>query len=104
MATATITSTWANENHDVKARVNYVSVESEISRPEDMAKPSGLGDFLPSSRYMTFHNARGKESSFEIDKNGFQFYTLPDKERDVSTDEKIKEEFYPEIEEVIKKV
>lgn len=52
---------------------------------------------------MTFHNARGKEDSFELDKNGFEIVTLPDKERDISTDDRIKDEFYPEVEEIIKK-
>lgn len=52
---------------------------------------------------MTFHNARGKEDSFKLDRNGFEIVTLPEKERDVTTDDKIKEEFMPEVIDVIKK-
>lgn len=52
---------------------------------------------------MTFHNARGKEDSFKLDRNGFEIVTLPEKERDVTTDDKIKEEFMPEVMDVIKK-
>lgn len=52
---------------------------------------------------VTFHNARGKEDSFKLDRNGFEIVTLPNKERDVSNDDKIKEEFMPEVIDVIKK-
>lgn len=52
---------------------------------------------------MTFHNARGKEDSFKLDRNGFEIVTLPEKERDVTTDDKIKEDFMPEVMDVIKK-
>lgn len=52
---------------------------------------------------MTIQNARGKEGSFKLDKNGFEIVTLPERERDVSTDEKIKEDFMPEVVDVIKK-
>lgn len=51
---------------------------------------------------MTFHNARGKEDAFKLDTNGFEIVTLPERERDISTDEKIKEEFMPEVVDVIK--
>lgn len=52
---------------------------------------------------VTFHNARGKEDSFKLDKNGFEIVTLQEKERDVSNDDKIKEEFMPEVIDIIKK-
>lgn len=52
---------------------------------------------------MTFHNARGKEDSFKLDRNGFEIVTLQEKERDVSNDDKIKEEFMPEVIDIIKK-
>lgn len=52
---------------------------------------------------MTFHNARGKEDSFKLDRNGFEIVTLPEKERDVSNDDRIKEEFMPEVIDIIKK-
>lgn len=52
---------------------------------------------------MTFQNARGKEDSFKLDRNGFEIVTLPERERDISTDEKIKQDFMPEVVDVIKK-
>lgn len=52
---------------------------------------------------MTFHNARGKEDSFRLDTNGFEIVTLPERERDVSTDDRIKEDFMPEVIDVVKK-
>lgn len=52
---------------------------------------------------VTFHNARGKEDSFKLDKNGFEIVTLPERERDISTDDRIKEDFLPEVIDLIKK-
>lgn len=52
---------------------------------------------------MTFRNARGKEDSFKLDTNGFEIVTLPERERDISTDDRIKEDFLPEVIDVIKK-
>ncbi|KAL2281633.1 hypothetical protein FJTKL_11521 [Diaporthe vaccinii] len=71
--------------------------------PDDMPAPKKFGEFIESSRYMTFHNARGKEDSFKLDRNGFEIVTLPEKERDITTDDKIKEDFMPEVTDVIKK-
>lgn len=51
---------------------------------------------------MTFHNARGKEGSFKLDTNGFEIVTLPEREWDVSTDDRIKEDFLPEVIDVVK--
>ncbi|KAJ4416977.1 hypothetical protein N0V82_006426 [Gnomoniopsis sp. IMI 355080] len=105
MATSALTSTWASENRDVKARVNYLPVDGKmIYTEEDLPKPKHFGDWLPSSRYMTFHNARGMEKVFQLDVNGFEFYRLPDKERDFSSDEWLKAEFYSEMEQILLKV
>lgn len=52
---------------------------------------------------MTFHNGRGKEYSFKLDRTGFEIVTLQEKERDVSKDDKIEEEFMPEVIDIIKK-
>ncbi|KAI3390228.1 hypothetical protein diail_11843, partial [Diaporthe ilicicola] len=103
MATEVCTSTYVNDHHDVKALVNYLPVERKEFGPDDLPVPKKFGDFIESSRHMTFHNARGKEESFELDRNGFEIVKLPEKERDISSDDKIKEEFYPEVVEIIKK-
>lgn len=97
-------STWANPHHDVRAVVNYFPTEKKDYQVDEVKPPAKNGDVVPSSRYMTFYNARGKEDQFQLDRNGFQFHTLEDKERDVSTDEVIKAEFYPEVKEIIQKM
>lgn len=103
MAAEVCTSTYVNDHHDVRALVNYLPLDKMDFGPDDMPAPKKFGEFIESSRYMTFHNARGKEDSFKLDRNGFEIVTLPEKERDVTTDDKIKEDFMPEVMDVIKK-
>lgn len=52
---------------------------------------------------VTFHNARGKEDSFKLDTNGFGIVTLAERERDISTDDRIKEDFLPEVMDVTRR-
>ncbi|KAG8167019.1 hypothetical protein KVR01_002708 [Diaporthe batatas] len=95
MATEVCTSTYLNDRHDVKALVNYLPLDKMDFGPDDMPAPKKFGDFIESSR--------GKEDSFKLDRNGFEIVTLPERERDVSTDDKITEDFMPEIIDIIKK-
>lgn len=53
---------------------------------------------------VTVHDARGREAEFGLDKSGFQFVTWPSVEKDFADDEAIKEKYYPEIEEILRKV
>lgn len=90
------TSTWVNDHHDVRALVNYFPREEMEYDMEALPAPA-LGGFLPSSRQVTIYNARGKENAFKLDRNGFEFFTLPFKERNASTDEEITGNYYTEL-------
>lgn len=104
VANASHGSKWLNENHDVRALVNYFPDENRVYDDKSWPSPAKFGEWHTSSRFMTFHNARGNEDAFSLEKNGFEFFTLPVKERDVSDDEKIREEYLPEVAEVVKKL
>lgn len=103
-AKAPAISTWVNDNHDVRAPVNYAPTEGKAFDSKALPPPTKYGEVVESSRMMTFYNARGKEDTFKLDVNGFEIHKLPPKERDISTDEKIVEEYYPETEELLKKL
>lgn len=57
---------------------------------------------LHSGRMMTVTNISGRESDFQIDRNGFEIVALPPMLRDMTTDALIESRFYPELESVIK--
>ncbi|KAI0632423.1 hypothetical protein C8Q77DRAFT_1125635 [Trametes polyzona] len=50
------------------------------------------------------HDARGKEAEFTLDKNGFQFIKWPSVEHTFDDETRIKEAYYPEVEELLKQV
>lgn len=52
---------------------------------------------------MTVTNISGRESDFQIDRNGFEIVALPPMLRDMTTDALIESRFYPELESVIKR-
>ncbi|PVH96920.1 hypothetical protein DM02DRAFT_598370 [Periconia macrospinosa] len=52
---------------------------------------------------VTVHDVRGREDQFTLDKNGFQFYKHESSEKDFLDEEKIKEGYYRETEELLKK-
>lgn len=49
------------------------------------------------------HDARGRESEFSLDKNGFQFVKHDSQEKEFTDEERIKEVYYKEVEELLKK-
>ncbi|TFK51073.1 hypothetical protein OE88DRAFT_1681015 [Heliocybe sulcata] len=55
-------------------------------------------------RAVEIENVRGKEREYTLDKNGFQFYKVPSKHEDFTDDDAIREEYYPESVELIKKL
>lgn len=96
-------STWLNDNHDVKLPINYVTSERKVFTDANLPV-CAYGEYVDTARMMTVRNARGKEDSFTLDRNGFEIHTLSAKNLDVSTDEKIVEDYYPQMEEFLKKV
>jgi len=55
------------------------------------------------SRAVVIHDARGKEDDLGLDVSGFQFINYPSAEKDFTDEEKIKTEYYAEVEEILKK-
>jgi hypothetical protein len=51
---------------------------------------------------VTVHDIRGETDKYTLDQQGFQIYTFPSAEKDFADDEKIKAEYYPEVESLLK--
>jgi hypothetical protein len=66
-----------------------------VGKPETYDRPAVT---LP----VTIHDVSGHELEYTLDKNGFQFYYHESKEKDFVDDEKIKAEYYPEVEQLLK--
>ncbi|KAK3061385.1 hypothetical protein LTS18_006368 [Coniosporium uncinatum] len=72
--------------HHVQTTLNY------YKDPKDDAIP------------VTITDVSGSEDEYTLDGNGFQVFQRASKERDFVDDEKIKTEYYPEIEKLLKDV
>jgi len=88
---------------DVLADINYFPATGKAIETSSW-KPRYLGVGDEYTREMTIHNVRGIEWKFNLDKNGFRFVKLPEKHRNIDNDEAIKEEYYPELEKLIKEM
>ncbi|KAF9885586.1 hypothetical protein FE257_012792 [Aspergillus nanangensis] len=49
------------------------------------------------------HNIRGQEPHFSTDTSGFATYTSPSKKKEFADDAQIRDEYYPEVEELLRK-
>ncbi|KAI0359276.1 hypothetical protein OH77DRAFT_1434553 [Trametes cingulata] len=96
--------------HDVPTTFNYyLATDGGAEAPYQYAlldppagKPaSNIGE---DEHQVVVHDARGRESEFTLDTTGFQFVTWPTKVNDFYNDERIRAEYYPEVEELLKKV
>ena len=88
---------------DVLADINYFPATGKAIETSSW-KPRYLGAGDEYTRKMGIHNVRGIEWKFDLDKNGFRFVKLPEKHRNIDSDEIIKEEYYPELEKLIKEM
>ena len=68
-----------------------------IDRPETFARPA-------ETVTKTVHNIRGQEDQYSLDKTGFQAVKHVSQEKDFLDEERIRNVYYPEIEELMKKV
>jgi hypothetical protein len=87
----------AVQSHDVKADIHYFPATPDTITTSAW-KPRHLGSSDGHTRNMKIHNVRGLEDNFDLDHNGFQFVTLPEKERKTDDDQIIVREYYPELE------
>lgn len=84
-------------SHNVKADINYFPATPNTITTSAW-KPRHLGSSDAHTRNMNIHNVRGLEDNFNLDHNGFQFVTLPEKERKTDDDGTIVREYYTELE------
>src|SRR4051812_16289967 len=88
---------------DVLADINYFPATGKAIKTSSWKRRYlGVGDKY--TRTMTIHNIRGIEWKFDLDRNGFRFVKLPEKHRNTDNDEAIKEEYYPELEKLVKEM
>ena len=90
-------------SHDVIADFNYYKdpgdgsppAPSFVGRPETYERPA-------ETRAMLVRNIRREEDRYSLDGTGFQVYKHVSRETAFVDDEKIKREYYPEVEEILK--
>jgi hypothetical protein len=90
---------------DVVAHINYFPATG-IPIPKSAWKTPFLDDHNEHTRSMLIRDVRTSGRTFDLDTNGFTFVTLPWKDRVTreSTDDEVKREYYPEVEELVKKL
>jgi hypothetical protein len=96
-------STPAKDTHDVVTTLHYYLDPKDGSEPAPtyVGKPETY--FRPAdSRTVTIHNLRGRESEPHLDTTGFQFIKHESKEKDFTDEDKIKSQYYNEVEELLK--
>lgn len=89
--------------HDVHTTLNYHKpnpdgtppAPSYVGKPETYQRPTEPVD-------VTVHDIRGEADKYTLDGAGFQLYNFPSTEKDFLDDEKIKAEYYPETERLLK--
>jgi hypothetical protein len=91
------------KSQDVDTVLHYFKPNADGSPPNPtyVDKPETFYR-EPDSHDVTVRDVRGKEDQYALDANGFQFYKHVSKEKDFLDDEKIKAEYYPEIERLLK--
>jgi len=68
---------------------------SYVGRPETYERPVETAN-------VTITDVSGNEDKYSLDGNGFQIYPHVSEEKDFLDDEKIKREYYPETEQLLK--
>ena len=92
----------------VEAVLNFYKAPADDSKPFNYVEKPPEGE--PQRNYgdqdypVTVHDIRGQESSFNIDENAFATaITTESAEKEFTSDESIKKNYYPEVEELILK-
>lgn len=98
-----ISSSTHEKPHDVHTTLNFVKIMPDgshlapnyVGRPETYDKPV---EALP----VTIHDVSGRELEYTLDGYGFQFYYHDSQTKNFDDDDKIKNEYYPETEQLLK--
>ena len=89
--------------HHVQTTLNFLKENEDgsppspnyVDKPESYDKPIVT---IPA----TIHDVAGHELDYTLDSHGFQFYYHESTEKAFLDDEKIKQEYYPETEQLLK--
>lgn len=99
------------EPSTVSTTLNYFVPPVDGSRPFqrifgfNVVVGEPMRNWTQASHAVEIENLRGKESSVSLDANGFQFLSgVQPKHTKFTDNEEIKKEYYPESEELLKKV
>lgn len=90
---------------DVQTVLNYHKPNADGSPPHPsyIDRPETF-DREFESHPVTVKDVRGRENEYTLDSNGFQFYRHPSVEKDFVVDEDIKDQYYREVEQLLKDV
>lgn len=88
---------------DVQTVLNYHKPNEDgspphptyVDRPKTYDRPF-------ESHPTTVKDVRGRENEYSLDSNGFQFYRHPSVEKGFVDDEQIKDQYYKEVEQLLK--
>ncbi|KAI0647770.1 hypothetical protein C8Q79DRAFT_924869 [Trametes meyenii] len=101
-----MTSTAVLAPHDVQTTLNYYTpIGDEAPYQYIVDTPAGRepNNLGVDTRSVVVRDARGRESEFTLDSSGFQFLKSSSAERAFDDEERIKAQYYPEVEELLKK-
>jgi hypothetical protein len=89
--------------HHVQTTLNFLKEKEDGSPPDPsiIGKPETY-DKPVTTIPATIHDISGHELDYTLDGNGFQLYYHESQEKDFLDDEKIKREYYPETEQLLK--
>jgi ferredoxin len=93
----------AEKPHHVQTTLNFLKENEDGSPPE----PTYVDRLETYDRPVTtlpatIHDISGHELDYTLDGHGFQLYYHESQEKDFQDDEKIKREYYPETEQLLK--
>ncbi|KFZ03311.1 hypothetical protein V502_11055 [Pseudogymnoascus sp. VKM F-4520 (FW-2644)] len=91
--------------HDVATELNYYRdpgdgtppVPYYVGQPNTYERPT-------TAQKVVIHDVTGDEDKYTLDSHGFQFTKHESKEKEFLDDDKIKAEYYPEVEQLLKDV
>ncbi|KAI0662216.1 hypothetical protein C8Q70DRAFT_909721 [Cubamyces menziesii] len=93
--------------HDVPTTLNYYAPtdeEAPYQYVQDPPEGKAWSNIGTDPHPVLVHDARGHEEDFSLDQNGFQYVKWPSVEKEFDDEERIKAQYYPEVEEILKKV
>ena len=80
---------------DCSVQHSTPSTHVRYSKPETYVRPHV-------AQQVTVHDISGEEDRYTLDSHGFQIFSHESVEKDFQDDDKIKAEYYPETEQLLK--